>query len=208
MASVIGVNLGAARPVQEGDHIYDFSPDFQVMCHNCRKAAKLADELFKITTDEMIFNNITRWRRLVVGTLTIGRFYQYYKEEPLVEVIRRVAVQAHGQEDTLYIDFIYNYKRIPHESCTLERKVIVATNAPNGASFSVGYVEDTVTELVLDQAGIDPRLKGIFAITHDELFEGEQYKQLLSIYIGRQPINPCERPWSRVQIRGGLGTVN
>ena len=60
MANVIGVNTAAARPVQEGDHVYDFSQEYHLMCHNCKKTARIADELFKITTDELLFDNITR----------------------------------------------------------------------------------------------------------------------------------------------------
>ena len=202
MANVIGINVGAARPVQEGNHIYDFSPEYNLMCHSCRKAARIVDDLFTITTNELLFDNITRWRRLVVGTLTIGRIYLNSDNEQLVEVIRRIAVQAHGPEDTLYIDFIFNYKRSTHEKCTLGRKVMVATNAPDGASFSVGYIEDAVTDLVLDQAGIDPRLPGIYAVTHDELYENTKAKQVLVVYIGEQHIDPCEQPWMRLQVRG------
>ena len=79
----------------------------------------------------------------------------------------------------------------------------IAINAPDKASFSVGYIEDGLTDTVFDQAGIDPRLPGIFAITHDELFEGTRYKQILVVYIGKQPIIPCDLPWRRQQIRGG-----
>jgi len=107
MANVIGIDVGAARPVMEGDHIYDFTLEYHVMCNKCRKAAKIVDQLFIIVTSKLIFDNITRWRRLVVGTLTIGRVYKYYRDQELVEVSRHIAVQGHGESDTLYVDFIF-----------------------------------------------------------------------------------------------------
>ena len=144
----------------------------------------------------------------MIGTLTIGCIYLNEEKEQLVEVIRQIAVQAHGPEDTLYIDFIFKYKRSVHHRCTLGRKVMVVTNAPEEASFSVGYIEDSLTDLVLDQAGIDPRLPSIYAVTHDELFEGSKAKQILVVYIGEQPIDPCEQPWMRLQVRGYRAPVD
>jgi len=32
MANVIGIDVGAARPSYGGDHIYDFTPEYHVMC--------------------------------------------------------------------------------------------------------------------------------------------------------------------------------
>jgi hypothetical protein len=57
------------------------------MCHQCQKTARIADNLFTIIISELLFDNITQWRRLVVGTLTIGCIYQYYRDEQLVEVM-------------------------------------------------------------------------------------------------------------------------
>jgi len=206
MANVIGIDVGAARPVMEGNHIYDFTPEYHVMCNKCRKAAKIVDQLFIIVTSELIFNNITRWRRLVVGTLMIGRVYKYYRDQELVEVSRRIAVQGHGESDTLYVDFIFRYDRMPgHTNCAQGMKVIIATNSPDNASFSVGYIEDSITNVVLDQAGIDSRIPGLFAITHDKLFEGDKYKQVLMIYIDKQPIEPCSEGFYRVEVRGRIG---
>ena len=72
MVNVLGVNVGAAQPILDGDHIYDFSPEKHVMCFKCMKAAKVIDELFTITTSELLLDNLTRWRRLVIGIITIG----------------------------------------------------------------------------------------------------------------------------------------
>ena len=72
-----------------------------------------------------------------------------------MEVSRQLAVQAHGEIDTCYIDFIYTYKHSIHQECSMGRKVLVTTNGPNDASFAVGYIEDSITETILDQAGMD-----------------------------------------------------
>jgi hypothetical protein len=56
----------------------------------------------------------------------------------------------------MYVDVIFKYKRTAHEHCAVERKVIIVTNAPDNASFSVGYIEDSITDVILDQTGVEP----------------------------------------------------
>ena len=126
-------------------------------------------------------------------------------EDNIMEVTRQLAVQAHGEADTAYIDFIFRYKRTPvHTTCYCDNRVTVAINAPEDASFSVGYIEDNITDVILEQAGIDPRVRGIYAITHDELYEVGRYKTLLEIYLKEQPVRRCSEPWNRVETRGGV----
>ena len=179
----------------------DFKPDYTVMCRACRNTARIADELYQITTEGLLLDNVTRWHTLGIHIDTIANEFVYNHHQEMrqgIEVHRRIGIHTSNQVNSAQFEFCFRYDSQPHNTCPFGLMATILMNVEDNPNIAPGYIEDNITDLVLGQAGPDRLIPGITVITRDERIEEARTYYTIDLYATLEGLREPQRGFERI----------
>ena len=187
----------------------DFKPDYNVMCAACQNTARIANELYQITTEGLLLDNVTRWHTMGIHIDTIASEFIYV--DPYlgarrgIEVHRRIGLTAANLTSSAQFEFCFRYDCQPHTICPFGLMATVLMNVEDNPYIAIGYIEDNITDLILGQAGPDRLIPGITTITRDERIEEDRTYYSIDLYAVQGDLREPTQGFERIDEMGVEG---
>ena len=180
----------------------NFRPDYTVMCSACRNTARIADELYQITTEGLLLDNVTRWHTLGIHIDTVANEFVYNHPQlgnrQGIEIHRQIGLNAENLTSSAQFEFCFRYDSQPHSICPFGLMATVLMNVEDDPYIVLGYIEDNIDDLVLGQAGPDCLIPGITAITRDEKFGEARTYYTIDLYVTTEGLREPQRGFQRI----------
>ena len=122
----------------------EFKPNYQVMCMACRQTARIADELYHITAEKLLLDNITKWETIGIHIDTIAREFSYphvvLGSRQVVEVHRRIGLTGANLIGAAQFEFCFKYDKHPHGLCPFGDTATVLMNVEDNPPMALGII--------------------------------------------------------------------
>ena len=99
-----------------------------------------------------------------------------------IEVNRKIVINGANVNELLILAFVFTYDSSPHTICPFGQLATVFITAEENPNVLLGYLEDTIVDMVLSQAGANQQIQEVLGITRDERIEYNRTQHIINLY--------------------------